>query len=45
MLLQLSLRDYNDNYNLAGIYKAKGIIKRYDNEAYYEDFEWIKKKV
>ncbi|CAG8691420.1 13512_t:CDS:2 [Rhizophagus irregularis] len=27
------------------IYKAKGIIKRYDNEAYYEDFEWIKKKV
>ncbi|GBC47159.2 hypothetical protein GLOIN_2v1866985 [Rhizophagus irregularis DAOM 181602=DAOM 197198] len=30
---------------IAGIYKAKGIIKRYDNEAYYEDFEWIKKKV
>ncbi|GBB83140.1 hypothetical protein RclHR1_00010022 [Rhizophagus clarus] len=44
MLLQFPPNDYYDSYNLMEKYKAEGIIKRYDNETYYEDFEWIEKK-
>jgi hypothetical protein len=43
MLLQLN--DNYDSYHLIEKYKAEGIIKRYDNEVYYDDFEWIEKKV
>ncbi|CAB5390343.1 unnamed protein product [Rhizophagus irregularis] len=43
MLLQFALNDDYDD--LIEKYKAEGIIKRYDNKASYDDFEWIEKRV
>ncbi|GBB83142.1 hypothetical protein RclHR1_00010024 [Rhizophagus clarus] len=43
MLLQFPSDDYYDSYNIMEKYKAEGIIKRYDDKTYYEDFEWIEK--
>ena len=49
MLLQISgsneFTDFVKNYvNLVEEYKAKGIVKKYDDGYYFEDLEWIKSK-